>query len=93
MNILKTNKLLVAALLLEGCFVICYSVTSSRGLIATHRLQKTAEEITGRIQELQQEIDLVADELEAWRKYPWYREQYARTVLQMARPGDEIYLI
>lgn len=41
---------------------------------------------------LQKGIALLKEEMHEWNVRPWYKEQVARESLQMALPGDEIFV-
>ena len=87
------KRLVHVGLCIEGAFVLYCLIGGTRGALATYQIQQQNAFVSAQLVELQHEIDQVERELHDWRTYPWYREEYARTKLQMARPGDEIYLV
>lgn len=64
-----------------------------RGVVAVQELKAENDEITQQVASLQNEIDTVNAQIIAWNNDPYFKEKIAREQLQMARDGDEIYVI
>ncbi len=78
-----------AEILLFGWFYY-YGV---RGIVAVQELKAENNEIAVQVADLQNEIDAVDAQIIAWNSDPYFKEKIAREQLQMARDGDEIYVI
>ena len=45
------------------------------------------------IADVEKDLARLRSEISDWEVYPWYKERMAREELQMAYPGEEIFLI
>lgn len=64
-----------------------------RGIVAVQELKAENKEIAVQVASLQNEIDAVDAQIIAWNSDPYFKEKIAREQLQMARDGDEIYVL
>ncbi len=64
-----------------------------RGVVAVQELKTENDEIAVQVASLQTEIGAVDAQIIAWNTDDYFTEKIAREQLQMAREGDEIYVI
>ena len=78
---------------LEVSVIMYCSVYNEHGILAILRLRKENSLLLQEIDGMKQEIAVIRSDIDDWNKHPFYKEQYARDHLQMAREHDEIYLM
>lgn len=77
----------------EITFFAGYLLWGAHGVRAIYALQEKNRALDDKIAHVEEEIKQTRSELDDWNTYPFYKEQYAREHLQMARKDDEVYLI
>ena len=80
-------------LALEVIFFVGFYFYGSHGRRELSALQRDNVMLEGKVATLQKEIIHLNQEIDEWNTYPWYREKIARESLQMAFPGEEIFLL
>jgi len=70
-----------------------YLLWGAHGVRAIRALQEKNRILEEQIAQAEEEIKQTRAELDDWNTYPFYKEQYAREHLQMARKDDEVYLL
>lgn len=67
--------------------------TSPSGFKALSLLSTENQELQLRIADVEKDLARLRSEISDWGVYAWYKERMAREELQMAYPGEEIFLI
>ncbi len=88
-------KKYIVRLALAGEIIIFGAVyfTSPSGFKALLSLKEDNKQLEGYIISIQDDITRLAHEIVEWDTYPWYKEKIAREELQMAYPGEEVFLL
>jgi len=92
MNKFKHTLLLSVFTVEVFAFVGVY-IFGTRGVRALKKLQNENAELAKEIHRLNNQLNVQKKEVELWQKHAFYKEKIAREQLQMARKGDEIYLV
>ena len=74
------------------CFVII-AYQSTHGFAAIKQLRQENNAKRQELVSLRDEVDVLKDQVNAWKTDPFYKEKAAREQLQMARSGDVIYYL
>lgn len=89
----RTKRFILSVLIAE-CIVFGYAYFfGNHGLRVILTFCKENEQKEAHIIQLNDEIAQLVSAIDEWDKYPFYKEKFAREQLQMAAPGDELYLI
>lgn len=62
------------------------------GLPAVVQMRHKNDSYLRQNQQLEQEINTLQKEIEGFKRYPFYKQRYAREQLHMARPNEIVYL-
>lgn len=65
----------------------------SRGLQVLRALKHQNEQLQQNVSSATKDIAKLEEELTIWQQDPFYIEKIAREQLQLAKPGEEIYII
>lgn len=77
----------------EIIIFLIYLIGGSRGVCVLRALHQQNKNLVQRMQVLKEEIQAMRVQVQDWKSIPYYKEQYAREHLQMARKDDEVYLL
>ena len=91
--VLAKHHLLRIFFVIEVVVFVGLYLFGAHGVRMIRDLQNDNEYIEQEVAALQQEVDVLDVEINAWNEHPFYREKIAREQLQMARQGDEVYYI
>jgi len=92
---MKTVKQLILRFLFVG-ELVCFSwfyCFGYQGLSSVWHLEQENKQVEQSNALLQQENDALAVQIKEWDEHPFGKEEFARTKLHMARPGDQIFII
>lgn len=70
-----------------------YLIWGAHGMRAIRAMQEKNEALAAQMLQAEHELQTTRSEIQDWKTYPFYKEQYAREHLQMARKDDDVYLI
>ena len=79
--------------MIELCVFVGVYLFGPSGLQMMLRLEQENEHLANKLERLAHEVEDWEKKVEVLRSGDFYKEQIARQQLQMARPGDEIYLM
>ena len=79
--------------LIEVIIFVGVYLFGANGLQYLIRLQNENNQLKNEIVDLQKEVKIVEQEIVSWQSDDFFKEKIAREQLQMARKGDEIYLV
>lgn len=85
------KNLISIALALVLLVMLGYAIFGERGVVRIMQAERQKQQLQARLDELQQEQQLLKDEIERLRHDRDYWEQLAREKLGMVREGELIY--
>ena len=74
-------------------FFLLNFLFGSGGLLSLNGFKRENMVILSKITAFQEEINKLNKHLQCWKSDSFLKEKMAREELQMARPGDEIYIL
>jgi cell division protein FtsB len=77
--------------IVEMIALTLYSLFGSSGIFMIQDAQKAYKKVQKEIQETQETINRLQNQVNDWKKYPFFKEQLAREQLQMARKNEVVY--
>lgn len=87
------KKLLRIVLAGEAILFSYFFYYGSHGLKAVSQLSQETTHIQHDVDSIKQEIAHLEQEIDTWEHDEFYKEKLAREHLQMARDGEEIYVL
>ena len=91
---MNTARFVVRSLLIaEMGLLFLYSLVGSSGIAALRQAQKENSKLKQELLTAQDQLTVLIQYKKDWDTFPFYKEQFIREELQMAKKGDELYLI
>ena len=91
---MNTARFVVRSLLIaEMVLLFLYSLVGSSGITALREAQKENSKLKQELLNAQDQLTVLMHYKKDWDTYPFYKEQFIREELQMAKKGEELYLI
>lgn len=89
-----TKRLLVQFfLILEIVFLVKVYVFGNQGILYLMDKNNQNKKLASLIQHKKETLINLEQEIEAWQTIPFYKEEWAREKLQMARSCEQVYVI
>ena len=80
-------------MMLEMSALFLYSLLGPSGLFSLQEAQKNNIVLLAELKTLQHENNHLKETIQDWHTYPFYKEQFIRERLQMAKKDEKLYYI
>ncbi len=87
------KRILRWVLVMEVLVAAIFFVFGKKGFIALHKQQQEQAVLQSSITQARQEVADLQQQISQWQTNDFYKEQFAREQLLMARPEEEIYVL
>ena len=77
----------------EMTLLFLYSLLGSSGISALREAQKANNKLKEELLIAHDQLAVLIDYKKDWEAYPFYKEQFIREELQMAKKGEELYFV